>query len=255
LGISRNIEDIVGSGTAMIEIIWRGDIHRRFFHVPGVCKFLAQSSKDTLVEDVDRSNAENKLIDFLNRSHELYREVKHQQWLTKIGISRVFSRSNQDTATWITFVLACVINLLMLLYYTATSGDPKLHAQTESLISALNIVQLVVAIFVLLLFLVVRIPVKYMSLAAEGHTLFQTVLYTAAEPMTMYYLWYLSFTVLGGYVSYDFLPFLLLDIIVKNSTTRDVLNAVIVPRRQIAMGGVVILFIVQIYSFFLVCDL
>eukprot|EP00981_Chlorochromonas_danica_P001879 scaffold386_cov174-Ochromonas_danica.AAC.53 len=26
LGISRRVEDIVGSGTAMIEVVWRGDI-------------------------------------------------------------------------------------------------------------------------------------------------------------------------------------------------------------------------------------
>jgi hypothetical protein len=39
--------------------------------VPGVCEFLAKSSKDFLVEDVDRSNAENKLIDFLVRAQQV----------------------------------------------------------------------------------------------------------------------------------------------------------------------------------------
>jgi inositol 1,4,5-triphosphate receptor type 3 len=70
--------------------------------------------------------------------------------------------------------------------------------------------------------------------------------------MTLYYVGYLVLTILGNAVSYSFLTFLLLDIIVKNSTTQDVLNAVIFPRKQIAMGGVVILFIMQIYAFFLV---
>ncbi|KAJ1388392.1 hypothetical protein B484DRAFT_307600, partial [Ochromonadaceae sp. CCMP2298] len=71
------------------------------------------------------------------------------------------------------------------------------------------------------------------------------------EPMTLYYIWYFAMAFLGQVYSYDFLPFLLLDVIVKNSTTRDVLNAVIFPRAQIVMGGVVILFVVQIYAFFL----
>lgn len=61
-----------------------------------------------------------------------------------------------------------------------------------------------------------------------------------------------SFPTVGGVYSYNFLPFLLMDIVVKNSTTRDVLNAVLYPRWQILMGGVVILIIVQIYTFFLV---
>lgn len=61
-----------------------------------------------------------------------------------------------------------------------------------------------------------------------------------------------SLPTVGGVYSYNFLPFLLMDIVVKNSTTRDVLNAVLYPRWQILMGGVVILIIVQIYTFFLV---
>jgi len=125
LGISRNIEDIVGSGTAMIEVIWRGDIHRRFFHVPSMCSYLAKASKDALVAENDRSNSENKLIDFLNRSHELYREAKHQQLLTQWGISSIFSRTNQNLATWMTFILALVTNLFLLLYYTAETSRPS----------------------------------------------------------------------------------------------------------------------------------
>ena len=252
LGISRNIEDIVGSGTAMIEVIWRGDIHRRFFHVPSICDYLAKASKDALVENVDRSNPENKLVDFLNRSHELYREVKHQQFLTEMNLSAIFSRKTQNQATWITFFLALAINVLLLFDYDASLGNAKVTNHVAFTISILNLIQAIVSGFVLLLFLVVRIPVKYQSLEAAGYSGFETILYTAMEPMTLYYIWYLVFSILGQILAYDFLPFLLLDIIVKNSTTRDVLNAVIYPRRQIAMGGIVILFIVQIYTFFLV---
>jgi hypothetical protein len=93
-------------------------------------------------------------------------------------------------------------------------------------------------------------PVKYQSYIAGGNSKFETLLYCAVEPMALYYVWYLSFSLLGQLLAYDFLPFLLLDVIVKNSTTRDVLNSVIYPRKQIIMGGVVILFLVQIYTFF-----
>ena len=67
--------------TASVEISWDGVINRRFFAVPDVCHLLAKSSKDRLVTEIDRSNPENKLIDFLTRAKDLYREVKHQEWL------------------------------------------------------------------------------------------------------------------------------------------------------------------------------
>jgi len=256
LGISRNIEDIVGSGTAMIEVIWRGDIHRRFFHVPSICDYLAKSSKDILVENVDRSNSENKLIDFLNRSHEMYREVKHQQLLTEWNVSAIFSRSSQDRVTWGTFALAFATNMLLMIFYSAGTieggpEDARVPNEAFVVIRTLNLIQCISSAFVIVLFLVVRAPVRYQQLEEAGHNQFECILHTATDPMTLYYIWYFAMAALGQFVSYDFLPFLLLDVIVKNSTTRDVLNAVIYPRNQIAMGGVVTLFVVQIYAFLL----
>eukprot|EP00981_Chlorochromonas_danica_P002880 scaffold572_cov163-Ochromonas_danica.AAC.10 len=175
LGISKNIEDIVGSGTAMIEVIWRGDIHRRFFHVPNICAFLAKSSKDALVENVDRSNAENKLIDFLERAKTLYREVKHQQLLTEMNLSQIFSRGNQNRATWIAFILGASINVLLLFSYTTDNGyDPRLPHS-----------------------IAFAIPVKFQSLEAAGHSPSRTILLTAIEPMTINF--YDCFKVTLGY--------------------------------------------------------
>ena len=110
----KDAADIVGTGVACVEIQWRGELQRRFFHVPDICGNLAKASKDQLVEDVDRSNQENKLQDFVVRCDELYREVKHQQILKEYNVSGIFSRSNQDRATWISFFLALIINFLQL---------------------------------------------------------------------------------------------------------------------------------------------
>jgi hypothetical protein len=255
LGISRNIDDIVGSGTACIEIIWRGSIHRRFFHVPKVCEFLAKSSKDALVEFVDRTNAENKLTDFLNRSHDLYREVKHQQFLTEKNVSFVFSGTTQDRASWFTFSLALIVNLLLLFDYSAVNvkdGIPTLNLPVRKVLNVLNIIQSVAAFIVLILFIVVKIPVKYQTVCAAGYKGLYAFVYTAMEPLAIYYTLYFIITILAGLISFDFLPWLVLDIIVKNSTARDVLNAVLVPINQIAMGCVVIVCIIQIYAFFVV---
>jgi inositol 1,4,5-triphosphate receptor type 3 len=48
-----------------------------------------------------------------------------------------------------------------------------------------------------------------------------------------------------------FLPLLLLDIVKKNSTTRDVLNAVVYPRKQLGMTVVLGAFVLYIFSFFI----
>jgi hypothetical protein len=253
LGISRNVEDIVGSGTAMIEVIWRGDIHRRFFHVPNVCSYLAKSSKDKLIETVDRTNSENKLIDFLYRSHKLYMEVKHQQLLTEMNVSGIFSRKNLDYASWATFVIAILINILFIIYYDATSGSAIISDPiAEQVVYALNISQTIFAGIVMIIWLVVRTPVEYEFFKSAGNSQFRTIFLTATEGYTMYYFFYLVLSILGLTVSDVYLPFLLLDIIAKNSTTRDVLNAVLIPWKQLSMTMVLCIFMTYIYSFFLV---
>ena len=169
-------------------------------------------------------------------------------------LSSVFSKTNLDRATWFTFILAFSINIVMLFSYSAYSQSPPSIPPSPALaILVLNIIQVIGAFFVLVLNIVVRLPVKYQSLEDSGISKLETILYTALEPLTVYYVGYLVFTILG-FINYSFMPFLLLDIIVKNSTVQDVLNAVIFPRNQIMMGGIIILFIMQIYAFFLVSN-
>ena len=252
LGISRKVEDIVGSGTAMIEVIWRGDIHRRFFHVPALCDYLAKSSKDYVVETVDRSNAENKLIDFLARSRDMYREVKHQQLLTELHLSSIFSRTNQDRATWITFFLTVVLNGMFIADYSYRTGDPQLSPLFNDLTTWINVVQTIVAFFTLVLWLVVRTPVIYQSLLADGNNKFQALLYTSIDGMTLYYVIYLILSMLGIFVNNYFVSLLLLDIVVKDSTTRDVLNAVTTPWKAILMGCILMSFCIYIMAFYAV---
>jgi hypothetical protein len=253
LGISRNIEDIVGSGTAMIEVVWRGDIHRRFFHVPTMCSYLAKSSKDALVENVDRTNAENKLIDFLARSHELYREAKHQQWLTDFGLAHVFSRANQNIATWVTFYLTILINILFIASYSQQDGHPEISAQYNQITFYINILQALVSMFTLLLWAVVKSPVIYESaMEANGGNRWDAIQQTAQDPLTVYYVVYLIISVLGVTVDNYYCSLLLLDIVVKNSVTRDVLMAIVTPGKQLVMALLLEIFVIYIFSFFIV---
>jgi hypothetical protein len=244
----------VGSGTAMIEVIWRGDIHRRFFHVPAVCDFLAKASKDNLVEFVDRENAENKLIDFLDRSYELYREVKHQQLLTEMNLSHIFSRQIQNYATWMTFILAILINSLFLSHYSYHGSEPEIPERDNIITFYVNLLQALVSLFTLVLWVVVRSPVLFETLNEAGHSLFETILFTASDPLTIYYTIYLIISILGVASANYFCALLLLDIVVKNATLRDVLNSIITPWKQLVMALILEVFVIYIYSFFVVSD-
>ena len=254
IGISRRVEDIVGSGTAMIEVIWRSGIHRRFFHVPAVCDYLAKSSKDNLVENVDRSTAENKLVDFLNRSHDLYREVKHQQLLTEMNIASVFSRANIDRLTWVSFILVCTINGFFIGDYNVhdPSSTPQISGWVKAVTFYLKIVLAVVSFLTILLWVVVRSPVIYQSYIAAKYSIYESIIYSAIDGMTAYYVWFLVVSILAVVLADYYMSVLLLDIVVKDATTRAVLRAVVTPWKALAMGALLQAFVIYIYSFFTV---
>jgi hypothetical protein len=251
LGIPSDLSALAESGTASIEVVWNGVIQRRFFHVPDICGDLAKSSKDNVVENVDRTNPENKLIDFVARAHQLYREIKHQQVLKEHNISGIFSRQNSDRATNISFLLAVVINILYVTYYSYRTGEPIIPDNIIFVIDILNVVQIAISCFTLLLCFVLRIPVKYQELEAAGYSGLSIIISTASEPLTLYYIWYLSFCILGYIFGSSYTPFLLLDIVVKNATTRDVLNAVVAPRVQLMWTLILMVFVIYILSFFM----
>jgi hypothetical protein len=244
-----------GASVASVEILWRGELQRRFFHLPAICTDLAKASKDALVEDVDRKNQESKLLDFLARSRELYREIKHQQVLKEYKLSGVFSRSNQDRATWISLFLAVIINAILVFFFRLENGEPYLNNSVQVVVNVLNIIQIAFSSFTLILFLVVRVPVQYQSNRAKGMDQIRTILHTCSDPMTVYYFFYLLCSIMGYNVSYLFLTVLLLDILVKNATARDILMAVVYPRKQLALAYLLMLFVVYIFAFIIVSSL
>ena len=120
-------------------------------------------------------------------------------------------------------------------------------------INSFNILQNVVGGFVIIMNVVVRSPVIYQSLMAEEEmTKTMAVLYTAMDAKTIYFGGYLVLSLLGLLAADYYLPFLLLDIVAKNATTRDVLNAVVIPRKQLGMTVVLGIFFTYIFAYFIV---
>ena len=244
--------DMDGTTTASVEVSWDGILNRRFFHVPDVCNLLAKSSKDRLVQEIDRSNPENKLIDFLARAQGLYREIKHQEFLTEMGVSLIFSRTNQDRATNFTFVLAATINTLMVYGYTAKNGDPVMPDNIVQAVAILNYIQIFVASFTMVLTFAVRSPViaKGFQESETEYNGIMVLIYTAMDPMTMYYMTYLIIAIMSTVMADYYSCLLLLDIVVKDVTTADVLNAVVQPRVQLGYALLLGLFVCYIFAFY-----
>jgi hypothetical protein len=149
-------------------------------------------------------------------------------------------------------MLSIVINVLFLAYYSFENGAPSIAPFINQLTTYINYLQVVVSVFTLILWLIVRSPVNFQTFRADGFSPFETILYTATDPLTMYYFVYLLLSVLGAFVENYYCALLLLDIVVKNSTTRDVLNSIVTPRKQLAMGLLLEAFVIYIYSFFIV---
>ena len=273
LEVVREADEKGGGGNvASVEIMWRGELQRRFFNIPDICKEFTDTGKANFVEYVDRSTQENKLLDMYERTSVIYTEVLHAKFLNEKHISGIFSRQNQNRATWVTFILACVINIILIMYYEGTEcfegygpadddfkptddyaftdvecAAPVLGSGARTAVNALNMCQIIFASFTLLLFLVVRAPVQYQNHMADDKGMIMSIIWTALDPMTLYYLVYVLMACISIQVDH-ILPFFLLDVVIKNSYAMDVMIAVFYPIKQLVIAVILFLFVMYIFG-------
>ena len=264
-------DGIGGESVACVEIMWRGELQRRFFNIPIICQDFTESAKSSFVEYVDRSSQENKHLDMYRRAKVIYTDLLHQKFLREIHLNKVFSRHNQNRATWVTFILCLVINLLMLFYYDGSKcldididsiyvndtavgdelpfdcGVPDLPYTIRESVDILNIIQIVFSSFTLLLFLIVRAPVHYLTAMKNGKGVLMAVVETALDPLTLYYFVYVILATLSINIDH-ILTLLLLDIVVKNSYAMDVLIAIFTPIKQLAMAMLLCIIVMYIFA-------
>jgi hypothetical protein len=237
------------SRTASVEVVWRGELQRRYFCVPKMCMDLSKASRQVVVEAVDRSNTENKLLDFLLWSRLLYREIKHEQVLKAWKVNFFFSQQNVSRITWFQFIVCCIINFLLWIYSSFRNGKASLPDGIDYGVEILIYFLLAISTVTLLSVIVVRGPIVYQGYEEEGHSKWICLSSVASEPLVVYYSIYLAIALLGAFYDHFYLTFLLLDIIKKNSLTRDILNSVVYPRKQIALTSLLIAFVCFIFSY------
>merc|ERR1719453_1094664 len=102
--------------------------------------------------------------------------------------------------------------------------------------------------FTLILFLVVRVPVRYKKLIEDGNATREAIINTMLEPLTVYYFIYALLAFISLRVNRWYGTFLLLDICVKDTTTGDVLLAVWTPKKQLFMTLILGIFVIYIFA-------
>ena len=119
------------------------------------------------------------------------------------------------------------------------------------MVNILNSLQIIFSSFTLIMFLIVRAPVQYISSYQQGKGVFRSILATALDPLTMYYFIYVILAI--GAINSDYiLTFFLLDIVVKNSYAMDVMIAVFTPIKQLTVAICLSLIVMYIFAMFVV---
>lgn len=267
LEVLKEGSGLEGDSVACVEIMWRGELQRRFFNVPVLCQDFTDNSKSKFVEFVDRSSQENKHLDMYRRAKVIYTDLLHQRFLREMQLNKVFSRNNQNRSTWYTFWICCASNILLLMYYDGSEcfegykytddetpmevkcGEPTLPSGARAAVNILNYFQIAFSCFTLMLFLIVRAPVTYLTSMKNNNGILMSVVATALEPMTLYYFIYVMLAVLSTRFDH-ILTLLLMDICVKNSYAMDVLIAIFTPVKQLAMA--MLLMLISMYIFAMV---
>jgi hypothetical protein len=280
LRLHESVRAKVKANVISLEVVWHHKLQRRFFHVPELCKHLSKTTREWVVSTVNRENQELKLGHFTQMAHVVHAELKHQEWLELLSVDRLFSRTIQNNATWITFIINMIINGIYL-FNLKLDKSSLANADTDrgwnidiagmndrgvkfayknpdfaNVIKALNVAQISLSLFTLVLFAVVRAPVTYIEALRENGSRFQSFIAIWTQSLTGYYVFYLTMAIIGGLSSYGTLQefygplcnsLLLMDVLVKSPVSRDVIQAVIIPYK--ALGATVILAIFTIYIF------
>jgi hypothetical protein len=212
-------------------------------------------------------------------------ESVHQQFLKKASLSKLWMIRYYLTRYM--FMNAFTINVLTLLFYGseghgedyyAATGHESTSDSSHRLLSAasssssssdtahdhlyinpfaseaihvLIIIQAICALVTVSIFFMVQVPVRY-STEIESHknpNHLYAFLYSILDPLTLWYIGYLFFTVLAYEVNPLFCSVLLLDWIVLDSTSQDLLLAISYPVKQLAATLIMIVIVINVFAF------
>lgn len=205
------------------------------------------------------------------RCRSLFKEAEHQHFLQSIGLSNVWGIKTR--ITWIMFVNAVIMNFLTLGYLGTKDGGYAIHSKyrylaasstsdnpqsgeepfyiapiVDQAIFSLNIIQIALAATTVLLIIIGQMPVTFAINTDKGKSITESLFSTAFEPLSVWYMLYFIVAMFGVVYNRLWLSVLLLDWMVLDSTTRDVLLAVRYPAKQLFATLIIICIFVNIFA-------
>lgn len=249
-----------------------------------ISRDLSEDSKAKITADIAGVSHELKLKEFVRRSRSLFKESEHQQYLKSLGLSNVWDFKTRTT--WIMFCNAVLMNILLLGYLgtrskesnhyafksltpshfdlstislmssstTESTGDTLLNVLyinpiIDDLLEALNALQVLLSAITLSIHFLGSMPVKYSTYVENGNSIFQAATSLIFDPLSIWYTVYFCFTLFGLiFKNRLWLTLLLLDWVVLDSTTQNLLLAVQYPARQLFATLIIIFIFVHIFS-------
>ena len=172
-------------------------------------------------------------------------------WTIKYYLSRVM------------FVNAIIMNILIIAYYSSTqdlsvfhddggynSHNPADgHESTATLVVfGLNVVQIVMSALTLFIIFTVRVPITYYDQYEKTQSSFWAVAESFKDPLPIWYCSYFVLCVVALRYNPLLLSFLLLDWIALDSTSQDLLLAIVYQARQLMATVVIIAIMLNIFA-------
>ncbi len=170
------------------------------------------------------------------------------------------------------FYNAVLMNVLIMAYYTLglqsddnphgrrmsatgttvakdTSTYPLLmQSDADTALYWLNIAQIVISAMTVIIFLVVRVPVTFLGHLESGAVVVEAFLKTLGDPLPLWYLIYFGIAILGFIENRLLLSLLLLDFAILDPTSRDLLQAIWNPARQLMATLVIICIVLNVFA-------
>lgn len=123
---------------------------------------------------------------------------------------------------------------------------PEVEAEV---VLGLTALQAICALATVVIYAAVQIPVRYSASMETTQQPFLAGFLSLLDPLILWYSGYFVVTVLAIQVNPLFVTVLLLDWIVLDNTSQDLLNAIFVPARQLLATLVMILITLNIFAF------
>jgi hypothetical protein len=232
-----------------VDVKWQNSTHRIYFNVPTIVEDLASDYMTNF--DGDGASQEDKLYNFLITIKALYVEAKHQQVVKQYGLSWLWSRKTYLSIGL--FLVGSVLNFLILFYYHRNSaGEIHLGGSEEDdvklVISILMFANILMVVMMVILYFTVRLPASFKTHLANGESVMKSLFLMLLEPLPWWYLIVLYCSIVGYMKDSIYCIVFMLEWIVIDSTSRQLLQAVYYPFKQLVATLIILSIVIHIFS-------